>query len=352
MQHNARDPLRDHVHGRIYRITYPSRPLVKPAKVHGASINELLDNLKLPEYRTRYRTRRELRGRPASEVLSGVNTWVANLDKNDSRYEHHLLEALWVTWGMNKIDKKLVQQLLAAKDHRARAAAVRVLRYSGHQVPEQAKWLLQAANDPHGRVRLEAIVAASWLDQKNGLPVLSVASKHPLDEWIAPAYETSLAHLNGREVKGKFEEFTAANLKGGDARLFVKGREIYSREGFCGTCHQPDGKGLPASGFPPLQGTKWVEGNQDRLIKLVLKGLHGPIEVQGKTYPGQVPMTAFQGMLNDEEVAAVITYVRNSFGNNASAVSPARVKEIRAATKNKTGFYSPQELLKQHPLEK
>ncbi|RZL06270.1 MAG: polysaccharide pyruvyl transferase family protein, partial [Pedobacter sp.] len=51
MQHNARDPLRDHVHGRIYRITYPSRPLVKPAKVDGASINELLDNLKLPEYR-------------------------------------------------------------------------------------------------------------------------------------------------------------------------------------------------------------------------------------------------------------------------------------------------------------
>jgi mono/diheme cytochrome c family protein len=253
---------------------------------------------------------------------------------------------------MNKIDKKLVQQLLAAKDHRARAAAVRVLRYSGHQVPEQAKWLLQAANDPHGRVRLEAIVAASWLDQKNGLPVLSVASKHPLDEWIAPAYETSLAHLNGREVKGKFEEFTAANLKGGDARLFVKGREIYSREGFCGTCHQPDGKGLPASGFPPLHNTNWVEGNQDRLIKLVLKGLHGPIEVQGKTYPGQVPMTPFEGMLNDEEVAAVLTYVRNSFGNNSSAVSPARVKEIRAATKNKTGFYSPQELLKQHPLEK
>ena len=352
MQHNARDPLRDHVHGRIYRITYPSRPLVKPAKVHGASINELLDNLKLPEYRTRYRTRRELRGRPAPEVLSGLNTWVLNLDKKDSRYEHHLLEALWVTWGLNKIDGKLLQQLLAAKDYRARAAAVRVLRYTGHQVPEQAKLLMQAAGDSHGRVRLEAIVAASWLDKKNGLPILSVASKHPLDEWIEPAYETSLAHLNGREVEGKFEEFTAANLKGGDARLFVKGREIYSREGFCGTCHQPNGKGLPASGFPPLHNSYWVEGNQDRLIKLVLKGLHGPIEVQGKTYPGQVPMTAFEGMLNDEEVAAVLTYVRNSFGNNSSPVSPAKVKEIRQASKSKTGFYSPQELLKQHPREK
>jgi hypothetical protein len=72
MQHNARDPLRDHVHGRIYRITYPSRPLVKPAKVAGATIAELLDNLKLPEYRTRYRTRRELRAYPVEEVLPAV----------------------------------------------------------------------------------------------------------------------------------------------------------------------------------------------------------------------------------------------------------------------------------------
>lgn len=352
MQHNARDPLRDHVHGRVYRITYPSRPLVKPAKVAGASISELLDNLKLPEYRTRYRTRRELRGRPASEVLSHLNTWIAKLDKKDSRYEHHLLEALWVSWGINKVDEKLLRQLLQAKDHRARAAAVRVLRYTGHQVPGQAKLLIQAADDPHGRVRLEAIVAASWLDKEKGLSVLSVASKHLLDEWMQPAYETSLAHLSGREVKGKFEEFTAANLKGPDARLFVKGREVYSREGFCGTCHQPDGKGLPASGFPPLNNTNWAEGNKDRLIKLVLKGLHGPIEVQQKTYPGQVPMTAFEGMLNDEEVAAVITYVRNSFGNNSSPVSAGDVKKIRDATKSKTGFYSPQELLKQHPMEK
>ena len=66
MQHNARDPHRDHSHGRVFRITYPDRPLVKPAKVHGASIAALLDNLKLPEYRTRYRTRRNGCGGPWS----------------------------------------------------------------------------------------------------------------------------------------------------------------------------------------------------------------------------------------------------------------------------------------------
>ena len=62
----------DTSHGRIYRVTYPSRPLVKPAKVAGATVAELLENLKLPEYRTRYRTRRELAGHPATEVLPAV----------------------------------------------------------------------------------------------------------------------------------------------------------------------------------------------------------------------------------------------------------------------------------------
>jgi mono/diheme cytochrome c family protein/glucose/arabinose dehydrogenase len=351
MQHNARDPLRDHVHGRVYRITYPSRPLVTPAKVAGASINELLDNLKLPEYRTRYRTRRELRGRNGSEVLPQIKTWVAKLDKNDPRYEHHLLEALWVSWGLNNVDQTLLRQLLQAKDFRARAAAVRVLRYTGHQVVDQADLLMQAARDEHGRVRLEALVAASWLDKEKGLPVVNEAGKKPLDEWMVHAHETALAHLNGKSVVEKKEETIATDLKGMDRELFVKGKAIYSKEGFCVTCHQPDGGGLSASGFPPLSGTNWVNGNEERLIKVVLKGMQGAIEVNGHKYGGQVPMTPFGGMLKDDEVAAVLTYVRNSFGNKAPAISAEKVKQVRAATKDKNNFYTPEELLKQHPME-
>jgi len=352
MQHNARDPLRDHSHGRIYRVTYPSRPLVTPAAISGASIETLFNNLKLPEYRTRYRTRRELRGRNVPELVSHLTTWVKGLDKSDPRYEHHLLEALWVSWGINNVDQSLLRQLLAAKDYRVRAAAVRVLRYTGHQVPEQAELLMQAAKDKHGRVRLEAIVAASWLDKEKGLQILSEAEKLPLDEWMADAYETSVAHLNGRSVEEKKEEVTKTHLKGNDLDLYLKGKVLYSREGYCNTCHQPDGTGLSPSGFPPLAGTAWVTGSDERLIKLVLNGLHGPIEVLGQKYGGQVPMTPFAGLLNDEEVAAVLTYVRNSFGNKASVISSGQVKKVRTATKEKSGFYSPEELLKQHPMEK
>lgn len=352
MQHNARDPLRDHVHGRIYRITYPSRSLVTPAKVDGASIDELLENLKLPEYRTRYRTRAELRGRNISEVLSHIKKWVDKLDKNDPKYEHHMLEALWVSWGLNKVDQGLLKKMLVAKDFRARAAAVHVLRYTGHQVADQAELLMQAARDKHGRVRLEAIVAASWLEPEKGLAIVNEAGKMPLDEWMIHAHETAYAHLNGRSVKEEKEKDIKTDLTGADRELYVKGSAIFARDGFCQTCHQPDGKGLEASGFPPLKGTQWVLGNEERLIRLTLNGLHGPIEVLGKKYPGQVPMTPFGGMLNDDEIAAVLTYVRNSFGNKASVVSPDKVKEVRAAIKDKTSFFSPVELLQQYPLEK
>ncbi|GAA4431842.1 GDSL-type esterase/lipase family protein [Ravibacter arvi] len=352
MQHNARDPLRDHMHGRVYRITYPSRPLVTPAKIDGAGIDELLENLKLPEYRTRYRTKRELRGRAAGEVLPRLTAWVNALDKADPRYEHHKTEALWVSWGLNKIDQKLLRELLNARDYKVRAAAVRAVRYNTHQVADYAALLKKAAADENGRVRLEAIVAASWLPKAAGMTVLNEAKKHPLDNWMVNAYETSVAHLNGQSVKEKKqEEHIKTNLKGDALALYTEGKAIYAREGFCTTCHQENGKGLTASGFPPLSGTSWVTGSETRLIKLVLNGLLGPIQVSGKDYPGQVPMTPFKGMLNDREVAAVLTYVRNSFDNVASPVKPEQVKKVRAEISNFDGFYSPDALLKEHPLE-
>ncbi|MES1215686.1 MAG: PVC-type heme-binding CxxCH protein [Bacteroidota bacterium] len=352
MQHNARDPLRDHMHGRIYRITYPSRPLVIPAKVAGAGVTELLENLKLPEYRTRYRTRRELRAHPANEVLPLLTKWIAALDKTSPHYEHYLLEALWVSWGLDKVDQTLLRQLLKANDYRVRAAAVEVVRFTGHQVADQANLLMEAAKDENGRVRLEAIVAASWLNKDQGLPIELAANKKPLDDWMSDAYVTAVAHLEGHAVEEKKEEPVVNIPAGINKDVFLAGREIYSREGFCTTCHQPDGKGLEASGFPPISGSEWIAGSDERLIKLVLKGITGPIEVNGKKYPGQVPMTPFGGLLNDDEVAAVLTYVRNSFGNKNGSVSPEKVKEIRNAIKDKTGFYSPEELLQQHPAEK
>ena len=73
--------------------------------------------------------------------------------------------------------------------------------------------------------------------------------------------------------------------------------------------------------------------------------------VLNRKYKGNVPMTAFEGLLNDDEVAAVLTYIRNSFGNKATPILPNQVTEVRAAIKDKKGFYTAKELLESHPFE-
>lgn len=346
MQHNARDPLRDHDHGRIYRVTYPGRPLVEPAKVDGASIGELLDNLALPEYRTRYRTRRELRMRDGEEVAKAASEWAAK--QSDERLK---LEALWVTWGADEIDPDLLKELLKSEDHKIRAAAVRVARFNDHKLPNLSKLLSRAAHDDHGRVRLEAITGATYLPEDEGLAVLTIAKSKPVDPYMEQSLKFAEAVFSGEAVQGEKEVKVKApkHLSKADAQLYEHGSEIYAREGHCTTCHQANGQGLPDAGFPPVSGTKWAVGNPDRLIKLTLNGLMGPIEVNGKEYPGQVPMTAFGMLLNDKDVASVLTYVRNSFGNKASSIQPGQVAKVREEIKEKVGLFSPEELLKQHP---
>ena len=498
MQHNARDPDRDHNHGRIFRLIYADRPLVEPAQVADAPISVLLDNLKLPEYRTRYRTRRELRGRDPGEVIPSLLKWTDSLISTAPNYERHLLEALWVAWGMNKIDKadSLLRTLLDAKNPRVRAAAVQVLRYSTHQVKDHVALLKKASSDPHGRVKMAAVAAASWLDKNQGLSILAAAqldtpkpkkvalaskdrrgvlhftpssmkadtvtisvpgnkqtlnlseveiisggkniakkakasqssgynnNEYPVsrltdgdfknfahskqndrnpsftfkfptavsiervkihnrkgyeqrfkngqvtfslsgkdlltikasssssaqgaDTWVSPVYTTAKAYLEGQTIEAEKAPEYQTHLTGPEKITFLKGAEIYNREGHCITCHQPDGKGLPEAQFPPIADSKWITGSEERLIKLTLHGLQGPIEVNGKKYPGDVPMTPFK-MLSDEEIAAVLTFVRNTFGNKAPVVKPGTVKRIREKTKDQPSFYFADELLEKHP---
>ena len=349
MQHNARDPLRDHVHGRIYRITYPSRPLVKVAPVAGAPIATLLNNLKEPESRTRYRTRRELRAHPVSEVLPAVKTWAA--EQTDT---HAKLEALWTTWGMNQADEGLLRELLASDDFHARAAAVRVLRYNHHRIADHAALLEKAAADEHGRVRLEAAVAASWLpDITAAKKIVAIAGSKPMDVWNQAAIKTATDRLNGvAEVeKADHVELKApAHLNAEAKAQYLAGQKVYFREGHCVTCHQANGKGLDPA-FPSIEKSPWVTGDSDRLIKLAMYGLMGPLEINGKKYDGQVPMTPFGGMLKDDEMAAVLTFVRNSFGNQADPIQPAQVKAIRDANPGRMMLFMTDELLKQHPMK-
>lgn len=386
MQHSARDPNRDNDHGRVYRITYPSRPLLEPAKIDGAPLSQLFENLKEHEYRTRYRTRREIRGHDAEIVIPAIKKWAAKLDKNAPDYDRHLLEALWVTWGQNQVDEKLLGQCLANDSYELRSAAVHVLRYAYPKIAGYQDLFMKAAVDKHPRVRLESVVAASWMDDNIGAMIAAEGLKQPITKWMGPAYEsimwtlgdeietlallgkldvksnpTLATYLDGslefydKNKKGRSQDVPQTNVPAAAVEVFNLGKEVYSRDAHCITCHGANGKGAIENIYPPLNVNKWLNGSEDRLIKMVLKGLWGPIEVNGKVYDpknGVPPMTGFEGILTDEEVAAVITYVKIQFGNPkglSKVVDPSDVARVREEVKAKTGFYMADEILELHP---
>ncbi len=120
--------------------------------------------------------------------------------------------------------------------------------------------------------------------------------------------------------------------------VVVDGAKVYSQQ--CVACHQATGQGLPGA-FPPLAGSEWVMGAPELPIKILLAGLGGPVEVKGNTFNGAMP--AFGAVLDDAEIAAVITHVRGSWDNGASEVTVDQVAAIRAEIGTR-GAWSAEEL--------
>jgi hypothetical protein len=133
MQHHLRDPNRDHIHGRIYRITYPERPLLTPKKIDGQPIAVLLDLLKEPEDNVRTRAKIELDKHETKQVVAAVQKWAKQFNPKKVEDAHHLLEALWMYQWHNVVNEPLLRTLLASPEPRARAggACARLLARSG-----------------------------------------------------------------------------------------------------------------------------------------------------------------------------------------------------------------------------
>ncbi len=195
MQHNIRDPNRDHSHGRIYRITAKGRPLLEPVRLRGRPIKEVCRQAFFAkENSTRYRGRLELSGRPADEVVAEVGSWTKSLDPAAPDDAQALLECLWVFEEQRVPDEDLLKRVFTAAEPRVRAAAVRTL---GHWGPKIAGWepiLLAAAVDPAALVRAEAVKAAvSFQGPATAETICEVATRKR-----DPELDTVLKYARGR----------------------------------------------------------------------------------------------------------------------------------------------------------
>ncbi len=228
MQHSFRDPRRDREHGRIWRITYAGRPLVPKPKLRGVPLPELLDHLKDPEDWTRYQVKRVLYEMDPAVVAEALEQWVQGLDADDPEFEHHRLEALWCFQTIGVPNPRLLGEVLQSRDPRARAAATRVLRYWHPEIHDAMSWLERLVEDPHPRVRMEAVLTLGYVMKPRSVVVALRALNHPTDRYIEhalkltvdglskvwlPEYQAGRLRFEGREHR----EFAFANLVSSEA---------------------------------------------------------------------------------------------------------------------------------------
>ena len=125
-----------------------------------------------------------------------------------------------------------------------------------------------------------------------------------------------------------------------EQKRFAQGKELFLIS--CGACHQPHGMGQEGLA-PPLVDSKWVLGSPQRLVRIVLQGLHGTINIKGKTF--QLDMPAL-GVFDDDQIAAILTFVRREWGHAANPIEPELVKAVRAETEKREEAWTEAELLK------
>jgi putative heme-binding domain-containing protein len=194
MQHNIRDPNRDHTHGRIYRVTYEGRPLVKRVRLKGKPIAEVLQAFFTPEKSTRYHARLELSGRATDEVTTAVTSFANQLEMQNPVHAQAALECLWVFEEHRVPNEQLVQKVLQAEEPRVRAAAIRTLGHWGTAVGQWESMLNSAAADPSALVRAEAVKAAVNYEGLAAAEVVFQVANQPTD----PELDTVINYASGQ----------------------------------------------------------------------------------------------------------------------------------------------------------
>jgi len=243
---------------------------------------------------------------------------------------------------MGKLDQTTVEKALRDPHSKVRAAAVRLAEpflASGGPAAETLRGrLLELANDRTADVLIQLALTLGVAPEEPAKQTLhTIGTNSPFQLARALAQFS----LGDREPPAKATNVVKAiPLTAEEQKLFENGKGVY--EATCLACHQPHGMGQEGLA-PPLVGTDWIAGSPERLIRIVLQGVRGPIKVKDQTYEMDMPAL---GVLDDEQIASALTYVRREWGHAFSAVTPDLVKKVRQQTEKREEAWTEPELLK------
>src|SRR5690554_6674205 len=179
-----REELRDHTHGRVWRITYTDNPTVNVNDYSKRTVDELLLDLESATDREKNRIRRQLGTYPADVLFSAVTEWLGKMDEDNAQIDLYHLEALWLHQRMNHYDESLLENVLNANNEQIRAAGVKVLFQWKEYCENYQALLLGLTDDPSYKVRLETAVALSHEKNDFGISGLLQILQKLRDEHI------------------------------------------------------------------------------------------------------------------------------------------------------------------------
>ncbi|MGB7325993.1 MAG: discoidin domain-containing protein [Rubripirellula sp.] len=262
------------------------------------------------------------------------------------------LHAFWTLEGLDAADSELLLQGFGDSDARVRAAAVRIAEPRIESDPILSQGIAELVRDESPDVAIQTLLTAIRGRHPQADKVTSeIVASNSSNQWIVSIQKQVRAGLAAIEAEErKHAELAARNKVLADS--VVQGKAIFST--LCVTCHGADGKGQPSSHdpkmllAPPLAGSPRVQGHKQRLVRILLHGLIGPVDDTTYADGLMLPM----GANDDVWIANVGNYIRNSWDNEASIIEPADVANVRADSQSHVGpwtletlqFYDPAEL--------
>ncbi len=302
-------------------------------------------------------------------VISGIEEMVLNHSEKDVTRMH----ALWTLEGFdrsvypkNRLTDTAVQALQDPHP-RVRASAIRMLEPEIAENSEEIISLLgnmsESEEAPYAALQLLASLGESTEEQTLSIMagILSNYADNPYFQEMALTGVYHREELFKQVLQNEFgwsaddreeiDEFLAilneaaeerpggvpGQLTEKQAGLYNRGQALYPT---CSACHGAEGQGVTGVGSA-LAGSEWVNGDPENLARIVLHGFDGGAAEQGENIPNDMPGHAF---LPDEDLAAILTYMRQSWGNSASPVEPETIQQIRSATSDRRDIWTPDEL--------
>ncbi|MGB0327518.1 MAG: DUF7133 domain-containing protein, partial [Akkermansiaceae bacterium] len=352
--------------GRIYRIKYKGNPRGPRPRMAGHRPKELVQFLSHTNGWWRDTAQRLIVDSGSAELAPALT---ALAQENETPFGQ--LHALWCLEGLGQLNEKAIRGGLASSNPFVVESAIRLSEFLPEKnlvglMPE----FQHLAKSKDLVIQRELAASLGRVPSREALVLLKKVLIRNID--LAYFRELAISGLEGREAEfqevlgadfkdGKFLDYlkhcltlktTAATYKPPRNKehhaSFKRGEKFYIAN--CMACHGPDGAGMEMTG-PPLVKSEWVLESDQRLAAILLQGLKGPIEVDGKNYTpaAEMPGLKVASHVKDTDLADVATFVRHAWNNRKGMVKADTVTKVRQKLADRQSVFTPKELKKEFP---